>query len=70
MRVYLGSDHAGFELKAALIDWLRSAGHEAVDCGPASYQPLDASTFAGCGSGVMASVLAARDQALAAANQE
>src|SRR4029077_19263920 len=41
VRVYLGSDHAGFELKAALIDWLRSAGHEAVDCGPASYQPLD-----------------------------
>jgi hypothetical protein len=38
--------------------------------GTASYQPLDASTFAGCGSGVMASVLAARDQALAAANQE
>ena len=41
MRVYLGSDHAGFELKTALIEWLRSAGHEAVDCGPASYQPLD-----------------------------
>jgi ribose 5-phosphate isomerase B len=41
VRVYLGSDHAGFELKAALIEWLRSAGHEAVDCGPPSYQPLD-----------------------------
>ena len=41
MRVYLGSDHAGFELKTALIKWLSEAGHQAVDCGPASYQPQD-----------------------------
>ena len=41
MRVYLGSDHAGFELKAAIIAWLGEAGHEAVDCGPASYDPQD-----------------------------
>ena len=41
MRVYLGSDHAGFELKAAIIAWLGEAGHEAVDCGPARYDPED-----------------------------
>jgi ribose 5-phosphate isomerase B len=41
MRVYLGSDHAGFELKANLIAWLREAGHEPVDCGPSSYVPDD-----------------------------
>jgi ribose 5-phosphate isomerase B len=41
VRVYLGSDHAGFELKAAIIAWLGEAGHEAVDCGPASYDPQD-----------------------------
>ena len=41
MRVYLGSDHAGFELKTAVIGWLREAGHEPVDCGPASYVPDD-----------------------------
>ena len=41
MRVYLGSDHAGFELKAAIIAWLGQTGHEAVDCGPASYDPED-----------------------------
>jgi len=41
VRVYLGSDHAGFELKASLVGWLRDAGHEPVDCGPASYQPED-----------------------------
>jgi ribose 5-phosphate isomerase B len=41
VRVYLGSDHAGFELKAALIEWLASAGHEPVDCGPQAYNPDD-----------------------------
>jgi len=37
VRVYLGSDHAGFELKARLIEWLASAAHEPVDCGPETY---------------------------------
>jgi ribose 5-phosphate isomerase B len=41
VRVYLGSDHAGFELKAALVKWLTEAGHEPVDCGPDSYVPDD-----------------------------
>src|SRR3954465_14785330 len=34
MRVYLGSDHAGFELKNHLVEWLKEAGHDPVDCGP------------------------------------
>ena len=41
MRVYLASDHAGLELKTALVAWLGEAGHEAVDCGPAAYDPED-----------------------------
>jgi len=41
MRVYLGSDHAGFELKTHLIGWLTDNGHEPVDCGPESYDPDD-----------------------------
>lgn len=41
MRVYLGSDHAGFELKAHLVQHLAAAGHETVDCGPAAYDPDD-----------------------------
>jgi ribose 5-phosphate isomerase B len=41
VRVYLGSDHAGFELKSRLIEWLTQAGHEAVDCGPAAYHDGD-----------------------------
>lgn len=34
MKVYLGSDHAGFALKARLVERLRELGHEPVDCGP------------------------------------
>ncbi len=41
MRVYLGSDHAGYGLKAYLIEWLAKAGHHAVDCGPAAYHDDD-----------------------------
>ena len=41
VRVYLGSDHAGFELKTRLIAWLGGAGHEPVDCGPESYHADD-----------------------------
>ena len=37
MRVYLGSDHAGFELKVRIVEWLTTAGHEPVDCGPSGY---------------------------------
>lgn len=41
MRVYLGSDHAGYELKAHLVEWLTGQGHEPVDCGPHTYDPDD-----------------------------
>jgi len=41
VRVYLVSDHAGFELKSVLANWLTSAGHEVTDCGPAAYHEGD-----------------------------
>ncbi|MGH3584997.1 MAG: ribose-5-phosphate isomerase [Pseudonocardia sp.] len=41
MRVYLGSDHAGFELKAHLVTHLTQLGHEAIDVGPAVYDSED-----------------------------
>lgn len=41
MRIYLGSDHAGFELKNHLVARLSSLGHEAVDCGPHEYVATD-----------------------------
>lgn len=41
VRVYLGSDHAAFELKAHLVRHLTSLGHEVVDVGPESFDPED-----------------------------
>lgn len=41
MRVHLGSDHAGFELKAHLTERLRGLGYEVVDHGPVEYDPVD-----------------------------
>jgi ribose 5-phosphate isomerase B len=41
VRVYLGSDHAGFELKDRLVSWLAEVGHEPVDCGPAEFRDDD-----------------------------
>ncbi|WP_340539571.1 ribose-5-phosphate isomerase [Nocardioides sp. GXZ039] len=41
MRVHLGSDHAGLELKAHLVDWLTEHGYEPVDHGPFVYDALD-----------------------------
>jgi ribose 5-phosphate isomerase B len=41
MRVHLGSDHAGFDLKTALVARLTELGHEPVDHGPLTFDPLD-----------------------------
>jgi ribose 5-phosphate isomerase B len=36
MRIALGSDHAGFDLKSAVLAALQDRGHEVVDVGPAT----------------------------------
>ena len=41
MRVHLGSDHAGLELKQAVTTWLTEHGFEPVDHGPFVYDALD-----------------------------
>ena len=41
MRVYLGSDHAGFELKQQIIEHLTKTGHEPIDCGAFTYDAED-----------------------------
>ena len=41
MRVYLGCDHAGYELKQAIVEHLESSGHEPVDCGAFTYDAED-----------------------------
>jgi ribose 5-phosphate isomerase B len=41
MRVYVGADHAGYELKQQIIEHLITRGHEPVDCGAYALDPQD-----------------------------
>lgn len=41
MRVSIGSDHAGFALKQHLVATLTQLGHEVVDLGTGSEEPVD-----------------------------
>jgi ribose 5-phosphate isomerase B len=41
MRVHLGSDHAGLDLKDHLLTWLVDHGHEVIDHGPFVYDAVD-----------------------------
>jgi ribose 5-phosphate isomerase B len=41
MRIHLGTDHAGLEFSKTLATHLAEAGHEVIDHGPTSYDPLD-----------------------------
>ncbi|MBF8253245.1 MAG: ribose 5-phosphate isomerase B [Actinobacteria bacterium] len=41
MRIHIGSDHAGLELKAALIEYLESKGHSVTDHGPFEFDAVD-----------------------------
>lgn len=46
MRIAIGSDHAGFEQKTQLVDYLKSAGHDVDDCGPTSAERCDYPDYA------------------------
>ena len=41
MIVALGTDHAGFPLREAVIEVVRALGHEVLDCGATSVIPGD-----------------------------
>src|SRR3954464_6344669 len=41
MRIHLATDHAGLDFSRHLVGHLEAAGHEVVDHGPTSYDPLD-----------------------------
>ena len=41
MRIYLGADHAGFELKNTIKDHLLAGGYEVIDCGAHVYDADD-----------------------------
>lgn len=46
MRVALGSDHAGFTLKQHIDQLVRSLGHDVLDCGTNSLDPVDYPDYA------------------------
>ncbi len=41
MRIAVGSDHAAYDLKTEMVSTLRELGHEVVDFGPGSPDPVD-----------------------------
>lgn len=46
MNISIASDHAGFEQKQQLAEYLRAQGHEVDDCGPADDNRVDYPDFA------------------------
>ncbi|HEX8551464.1 MAG TPA: ribose 5-phosphate isomerase B [Abditibacteriaceae bacterium] len=46
MKIAVGADHAGFELKADVVSWIEEMGHEVLDCGTYSPDSVDYSDFA------------------------
>lgn len=46
MRVVLGSDHAGFDMKQNLLSYVAGLGHQVLDVGTASTAPVDYPDFA------------------------
>lgn len=46
MVISIGSDHAGFEQKGQLADFLSSCGHEVIDRGPATDDRVDYPDYA------------------------
>ncbi len=45
MRIALGADHAGYALKSAVAQHLKSADHDVVDLGTDSEEPVDYPRF-------------------------
>jgi ribose 5-phosphate isomerase B len=45
MKIAVGSDHAGFEYKEKIRDFLKKLGHEVTDFGTHSNEPVDYPVF-------------------------
>lgn len=46
MKISLGTDHAGFDVKKSVINFLQSLGHDVIDCGTFSKDSCDYPDFA------------------------
>ena len=45
MRIAMSADHAGFELKDVIADWLRAEGHDVIDLGTNGPESVDYPRF-------------------------
>ena len=62
MKIALGADHAGFPLKTLFIERLKAAGHEILDQGTDSEEPVDYPPF--CAAAARAVVRGQADRAI------
>ncbi len=62
MRVAIASDHAGYGLKENLKDFLAEGGHEVLDCGTDSEEPVDYPAF--CAAAARAVVAGRAERAI------
>jgi ribose 5-phosphate isomerase B len=53
MRLVIGSDHAGYELKKELVEFLRASGHEVLDVGTCSTAAVDYPDYAEAVAGAL-----------------
>ncbi len=63
MKIYFAADHAGFEIKNALVEYVRSLGHEPEDCGAHTFDNNDdyPAIIAGAARKLSEDVTAGRD---------
>ena len=59
-QIAIGSDHAGYALKALLADDLRAAGHDVIDCGTAN--DTDSVDYPDFGAAVATAIAGGRAQ--------
>jgi len=63
MKIYFASDHAGFEIKNTLVEYVRSLGYEVDDCGAHTFDKDDdyPGILAEAGRKLSADALAGKD---------
>jgi len=59
MRVAIGSDHVGLELKTAMTGFLADAGHDVLDVGTFNAEPVD---YTDCADAVTSALRDSRAQ--------
>lgn len=64
MKIAIGADHGGFDLKTRLIGRLRGAGHDVLDVGTSSHEAVDYPVFARAVAEAVAAGRAARGIAI------